>query len=132
MILLMGDARDWRLVFLHASSDLATFFGCVLIAIITVYVYRYGKFRESEVLYPGLWSTGALFVFFFGTSRALSFAEMVFGGLTWYVGVSKACTAICCLLFVIKLWIAKDDIARIGQILNIVERNRENVREEES
>lgn len=115
------DLRDWKLVLIHAPADLTTFFGCVLIAITATYIYRYGKFKGLEIVYPGLWTAGAAFVFFFGTTRALSFAEVVFGGLNLYVGISKVCTAICCLWFGYGLWKAKDDIVQIGRILAMID-----------
>lgn len=115
---------DLRLVFIHAPADLATFFGCVLIAITAAYIYRRGKFRGSQIVYPGLWTSGAAFMFCFGVARVLAALEMILGGFNWLVGGAKLGTAICCLWFAQQLWKAKDDIAQIGQILHAVSRNK--------
>lgn len=119
--------RDWKLTVLHASADLATFFGCVLITITTAYIYRRGKFKDMKITYSELWSAGASFVFFLGIVRILSFLEIAFEGptLQWYLGISKIFTAICCLWFVRGLWNAKNDIVQIGQILNMLSRDQE-------
>lgn len=117
---------DYRLVALHAISNLLCILSFSIILALLAFIYLRGHLSSLPSTYPSLWRLSAVVLSLLILSYIGSTVSLWAGGnIFWWTGANKLLLAASGLGFAISLWKSKDQMVMAARLLSELERERE-------